>query len=167
MCLDERELEKSGLLGHKCFFERECSFSNGIEEGAFLFVNGDDGGVQLLKEEFFVLSCKREGIRGCKKPEDDLVCEGSVGLHKVGGQAEGVVLVMVMDADMRVQGHGAEISCEGRIDDGVNIVEEDICVFCQPVAPGEEIEYFPIDSGSLCLDIGDIASRDAFQEALK
>ncbi len=83
--------------------------------------------------------------------------------HQVVGQAEGVVTVMVVDAQRRVQAGGADGPRHDRPQNRVAVIQQHVLVFVFAVAAEIKVgEHMgPIAAGGVGLDVARVAGMDA------
>jgi hypothetical protein len=145
-----------------CFEALDISGGDGAKGGAarvidevFAVEDGDDGLFELRGEVLLVIERQEEIDRRIDdRPE---------GFHQVVAEVEGVVAVVVPEAQCRQESRYAEVACDEAAEDGVGVVEGLIAYIggvCFPLEIVEEL--FPIEPCALGLGPIGVARPDLF-----
>lgn len=118
---------------------------DGIRECERAAADADAAVVDEFEESSsgFGEECGQAGI-GIDELEDALVDDGAERFHEIGSEGKMVVFAMMMDADVRIEGGGAEVSGESGKEDGVGIIEEDIGIVSLSFSGFEKAELIPV-----------------------
>lgn len=134
-----------------------------VEEGAFFAFDGEAAHEGLDEGGFGFGGEVVEGIVFAEPGDDGAVDDGPEGFHEVVGEGEGVVAVVVVDAEGGVESGGADGAGDDGAEDRVAVVEVFVLVGEVGVAAemGVGEERGPVAPRGLALDVGGVAGFDA------
>src|SRR5579863_180225 len=109
--------------------ERKGRARQPIEQSAALLLAGEPA-EQRFQQRLLRFTVQSDGLSFLLQEfRHDAVNQGPERLHQIVGQTEGVVAVVVMQAESRVEAGGADGARHGRAQDGIAIVQERVWPF--------------------------------------